>query len=200
MSPSRKQQVTKLEASRRQLVTAIRLFFENWDSVSVYSLGHSAWEVLDALCRHGGTIRFLDEAAHANKMAEAEIRKIASYGRNFFKHADRDPETTLDDFADDLNDHVLLAATLDYGSLATTKPMELQVFQLWYFAVYPEKIAGVPNFEAVRGAAEGAFPGLAGLDRKIQKAAGAHLLAQALRDPELMADASTDRSGTRALS
>jgi hypothetical protein len=126
-------------AARRQLVIAIRLFFEDTNSVSVYALAHAAWEVLDALCKHRGLTRFREEMSGANGLSEAEIKRIANYGRNFFKHAKEDPEAVLDDFADDRNDHVLLAATFDYGTLAASKPMEVQVFQLWYFAVHPEK-------------------------------------------------------------
>lgn len=43
-----KKEVTKFDAARRQLVTAIRLFFEGGDSISVYTLAHASWEVLDA--------------------------------------------------------------------------------------------------------------------------------------------------------
>jgi hypothetical protein len=59
--------ITKLEAARRQLVTGIRLFFEDADSISVYTLGHAAWEVLDALCKHQGKIRFREQMAGANR-------------------------------------------------------------------------------------------------------------------------------------
>jgi hypothetical protein len=36
--------VTKIDAARRQLVTAIRLFFDGGDPVSVYSLASNAWK------------------------------------------------------------------------------------------------------------------------------------------------------------
>ena len=45
-------QITKLEAARWRLVTSIRLFFEDADSISIYTLAHASWEVLDALCKH----------------------------------------------------------------------------------------------------------------------------------------------------
>ena len=45
------QALTKFEVARRQLVTAIRLFFGDEDSVSVYTLAHASWEILDTLCR-----------------------------------------------------------------------------------------------------------------------------------------------------
>ena len=186
-------QITKLEAARRQLVTAIRPFFEGGDSVSVYALGHAAWEVLDALCRHRGLTRFRGEMSGANGLTEQEIKRIANYGRNFFKHANDDPDDTLDEFSDDRNDHVLLAAAFDYGTLATSKPMEVQVFQLWYFAVHPDK-ALRPAMDQIIDAGQQFFPGIDKLSRKKQKEAGLRFCVAARRDPELMADPSTDRS------
>ncbi|WP_322104044.1 hypothetical protein [Paraburkholderia sp. J41] len=37
--------VTKIDAARRQLITAIRLFFDGGDRVSVYPLASNAWEI-----------------------------------------------------------------------------------------------------------------------------------------------------------
>jgi hypothetical protein len=47
-------QLTKLEIARRQLATAIDLFFADRDLVSVYSLATNSWEVIDVLCRNAG--------------------------------------------------------------------------------------------------------------------------------------------------
>jgi hypothetical protein len=46
--------LTKIDAARRQLATAIRFFFNGGDSVSVLSLAANAWEVIDALCTRDG--------------------------------------------------------------------------------------------------------------------------------------------------
>ena len=132
-------------------------------------------------------------------LTEKEIKKIASYGRNFFKHADTDPDEVLKDFSDDLNDHVLIGATMDFGTLASTKPMEIQVFQLWYFAAHPEK-APRPDFDAIMEAADRQFPGIASMDRKNIKSAGPRVLMAAMRDPELMDHPSTDPDVVRSMS
>lgn len=191
-------QITKFEAARRQLVTSIRLFFEDADSVSVYGVAHAAWEVLDALCKHQGKMRFREQMAGATGLTEEEIKKIANFGKNFVKHADRKPEDVLDDFSDDLIDHVLIAATMDYGTLADTKPMEVQLYPVWYFAAHPEKIA-LPDFKLMQDLSNNLFPGLAKLDRVRQKQAGLHALVQARQEPGLMSHASTDRSPVRAI-
>jgi hypothetical protein len=185
-------QITKFDAARRQLVTSIRMFFEDADSISVYTLGHAAWEVLDALCKHQGKIRFREQMAGANRLSEDEIKKIANFGKNFFKHADRKPDDVLQEFDDNLNDHVLIAATIDFGTLASSKPMEVQLYPIWYFAAHAEKIA-LPDFKVVQNAAAEMFAGLADIDRPRQKQAGLQALVQALRNHELMTNPSTDR-------
>ena len=43
--------LTKLDVARRQLAVAIRLFFDDRDTVSVYTLATNAWEIVDALCK-----------------------------------------------------------------------------------------------------------------------------------------------------
>lgn len=97
-----------------------------------------------------------------------------------------------------LNDHVLIAATMDFGALAATKPIEVQLYPIWYFAAHPEKIA-LPHFKQMQDGANAMFPGLPGLDRPRQKQAGLQALVQALRDCELMTHPSTDRSSVRAI-
>ena len=191
-------ELTKFEIARRQLVTAIRLFFEEGDSVSVYTLAHASWEVLDALCRHQRVMRFRDQMSGSTGLAEKEINKIASYGRNFFKHADKDPKATLPNFSDDMNDHVLIGASMDFGTLATQKPMEVQLFQLWYFAAHPEKVPP-SHFEAISSAANQQFPGFTSKDRESKKRAGLQVLLAALRTPELMEHPSTDAKPVRSI-
>ena len=190
--------LTKLEVARRQLVTATRLFFEDEDSVSIYTLSHAAWEVVDSLCKHNNKIRFFDQMVRANKMSEKELRKIAAFGKNFFKHADRDPDGVLTDFSDELNDHVMIAAGCDYGMLVNAQPIELQVFKLWYFAVYPEKIP-LPVGDAMLNAVQNIFPKINELDRAAQKAEGLKFLTLACEDPLIMEDVTTDKSNTGSL-
>lgn len=192
------QELTKLEVARRQLATAIRMFFECADSISVYSLAQASWEILDALCKNQGLIRFREQMSDANSLSEHEIKNIASYGRNFFKHADRDPDGILDDFSDDRNDHALLGAVIDYGTLADTKPVEIQIFPIWYLSVYPEK-AMRPEMNEIIAAGEILFPKIGTMVRREQKRLGLRVLDSALRDPTLMQHPSTDRSSVNSI-
>jgi hypothetical protein len=184
-------QITKLEAARRQLVIAIRLFFEDTNSVSVYALAHAAWEVLDALCKHRGLTRFREEMSGANGLSEAEIKRIANYGRNFFKHAKEDPEAVRDDFATTTCSlrQRLITALLRHRNLWKCKcssfgtslsTQRRQCGQRWT-------------------ASSRLVPGIDKPTRKQQKHAGLRFCVAARGDHELMADPSTDRSSVSSI-
>ncbi|MFM9850024.1 MAG: hypothetical protein ACKVP3_23065 [Hyphomicrobiaceae bacterium] len=189
--------ITKLEAAKRQLVTAIRLFFRDEDSVSIYTLTHAAWEVLDAICANRGLDRFRALTAQANSAREQDVRRAATYGRNFFKHAKEDPDAVLPDFSDDINDHVIFSATIDYGTVVNTKPVEIQVFQAWYWAAHVDKV--IAPLKDNIDAAMRLFPGLAALARSDQKKEGLLVLHSASCNPRIMDDPSTDRNAVRSI-
>ena len=80
--------VTKLDSARRQLVTAIRLFFNGGDLVSVYSLALNAWDVIDVLCTKAFVGSF-SKQARVNLPAGHTLKYyINEPCRNFFKHAE----------------------------------------------------------------------------------------------------------------
>jgi hypothetical protein len=184
---TREQVLTKIEVARRQLVTAIRLFFDNADSVSVYTLGHAAAEILDRLCRHRGKMSFRGEIKSVHGFTDKELKRIAELGKDFFKHADRDPDGELSDFADTLNDAVLAMATTDYHELEPTRPIELQLYLRWYFVTNGEKVGA-----ELYGLGLVAFDEMTGLSRAEQKAIGRETLARARIDPDVLSDSTTD--------
>jgi hypothetical protein len=106
--------LTKVDAARRQLATAISLFFKGEDAVSVLSLAANAWEVIDALCTHGG-VASMSAQARSYIAPGKDLKKdyINSPFRNFFKHADWDPDGVLQDFEDSAVDGILFLAVKD---------------------------------------------------------------------------------------
>jgi hypothetical protein len=87
---------------------------------------------------------------------------------------------------------------MDFGTLASARPMEAQLYPIWYFATYPEKIAR-PDYKEMQDGAAKLFPGLTSLDRKEQKAAGLIAIVKARRDRDLVAHPSTDRAPVRTI-
>lgn len=85
--------ISKLEAAQRQLDCAIRLFFENEDSLAVHTLAHAALRVLLDLYRHRGRDDFhqqLDSLVE-ERLGWRGFNRVP----NFLKHADQDPEELL---------------------------------------------------------------------------------------------------------
>ncbi|WP_240786951.1 hypothetical protein [Ramlibacter rhizophilus] len=91
--------LTKFDVASRQLATAIRLFFDGADPISVFSLAANAWEVIDVLCtRARVTSASTQTRGHLTAGKDLKRDYINSPFRNFFKHADRDPDAVLEDF------------------------------------------------------------------------------------------------------
>lgn len=187
-------ELSKLDVARRQLVTAIRLFFDGRDEVSVYTLAANAWEVIDVLC----DIKNVDslsgqtqEGLPAGKSLKHDY--INSPFRNFFKHADRDPQGVLSGFSDRKNDGVLMLAVEDFLRLEGFSPIEFQIFQLWYLAVYEEKI-DPKELERIMVVVRESLPGIADASRQEQKRMGRELLLEASQDEKLLNDVRTDTS------
>ena len=85
-------ELSKQDVARRQLVTAIRLFFEIGDPVSIFTLASNAWEVIDVLCNKAGVNSLSNESReHTPKNKDLKKDYINSPYRNFLKHADRNP-------------------------------------------------------------------------------------------------------------
>jgi hypothetical protein len=65
---------------------------------------------------------------------------------NAFKHATtqkgvgRDDADLFQRFSDEMNVHSHFVGWYDYTVAIGELPIEAQVFQIWYFALYPEKL------------------------------------------------------------
>ncbi|MHB1076356.1 hypothetical protein [Thiobacillus sp.] len=180
--------LTKIEAAKRQLVTALRLFFDDCDPVSVFTLASNAWEIIDALCENGGILS-LSGQTRGHLPPDKDLRQhyVNSPYRNYFKHADRDPYIELSGFDDLKNDGMLFLAVEDYIRLNHQSPLEFQVYQLWYLAIYTEKIAD-DALERVMPEIETTFPCIKECMRLDQKAMARAVLTAARNDQILGAD------------
>ena len=185
--------LTKLDVAHRQLTIAIRLFFDNRDAVSVYSLAANAWEIVDVLCKIRDVNSYSREAE--GRLPDGQLLRhlINQPYRNFFKHADQDPEGVVEGFYDKKNDHLLFMAVEDLLRLEQTKLFECQIFQLWYLAVYTEKIAA-KDLERVLPKIRFVFPNIRQLSRTEQKIMGMESLKQCSKDEQLLAHPRTNTS------
>ncbi|MBI4252433.1 MAG: hypothetical protein HY618_08235 [Candidatus Tectomicrobia bacterium] len=159
--------LAEIDAARSQLATAINLFFNDVDPISVHSLACASAEILEAICRKNSKQTFFAHMRESNpKFTSKEIRETLNKSKNWFKHADKDHGDVLTDFSDVLNDYAIFMASHDYGSLENWKPIEIQVFQLWFSAVYMKHMD--PRLEIVQQL----FPDMDKKNRREQKLLG----------------------------
>lgn len=166
--------VTKLEVASRQLDTAIRLFFQGGDAVSIHTLAVAAFNVFADMAEHRKVgVSWRTRVCDDSGLSKKELRNIFYAEWNFFKHADRDPDATFQ-FNKLVSEDFMFVAVLDCGGLQpTTCPM--QAFQIWYIATHPEHF---PGDEPVFVAARQALPGILQLERSVQIQRGAVFLEQ----------------------
>lgn len=86
----RPEKVTKIDAARRQLATAITLWFTGGDTVSIYTLSHAAYEIIHALSRDKRNRDLLFDSIIIKDEYRSEFAAHLVKPANFFKHARRD--------------------------------------------------------------------------------------------------------------
>jgi hypothetical protein len=175
----------KEEVAVRQLDTAIRVLFDGGDIVSVHTLACAASEVLRDILKAKGGESWHDAIIATYPGIKKKILNTLARAKNFFKHAERDPEDELD-FDENTNDETIIVATLEYGDLLrlgapsgrTKATIPMSVFQLWYFVKDPRVLltAGDDRSAGIAAAANGLFPGLGDVPRAEQLAHGAEML------------------------
>ena len=131
--------VTKLDAAQRLINAAVRIIFDGGDCIPAYLLAASAREIATTLCELQGKKSFFDEAREVlPHIPKQQMYREAMRHVGFLKHANRDPNGTLDGFADKDADMALFVATYDFGSVCTGKSVEAQVFEGWFLSLYGE--------------------------------------------------------------
>jgi hypothetical protein len=167
--------MNKLEVARRQLGTALALYLEDLDPVSVHSLASAACELLEHLAAKAGKkpLNHFILPAFPN-YGPADLRRIQHEFWNAFKHALRPDQKTerndalvLETFSDADNDHRLFVAWYDYANAAQRLPLEASLFLIWYQCLYPEDV----GIHLPSGMIDNFFPNLPAYDRATQKQA-----------------------------
>ena len=132
--------ITKVEAARNQMETAIRLFLTDGDPVSIHTLTNAARGILQDLGSQRGVRGLMEEAiANVDPHLQKVVREVVARPRNFFKHADRDPDGTLV-FSADVNIANILDAVTLYQELTGETPSVCLAFLAWFFVRHKERL------------------------------------------------------------
>lgn len=83
--------VKKAEAAKRQLQTAIKLWFADADHVSVHTLACAAHQIVHDINKANKGVALLLDSLSINEEFRSEYRREMKRAMNFFKHAKNDP-------------------------------------------------------------------------------------------------------------
>lgn len=187
--------IDKMNVARRQLGTALALFIEDQDPVSVHVLACGGGEVAEQLARQANQEPFATEIkATFDDLELRDIRRLRNRFWNAFKHATtisgqaRADDELFANFDDRQNEHALFIGWYDYMMATNRLPIEAQVFQVWYFALYPEKLA--PDISPAPYT--NFFPAMKGIHRTEQKQRLREVITWAKQQPSYTNDVLTD--------
>ena len=135
--------VTKLECAKRQLECAIRLFFENDDPVSIHTLACAAYQLLFDINTHrGGRPMWVKDRYLKSKPDGTS--KLLNEPENFFKHANRDPDGSLE-FDPIKTEAYIVDACRTYTELTSDKPLLSDCFRAWFTCHDPVELVFSPG-------------------------------------------------------
>jgi hypothetical protein len=166
--------LTRLDAARKQLVTAINLHLLDVDPVSVHVLGHNALAILKGLLTEDGQ-RSLSDFADSHPALFGEIKDL----RDFLSGSEKTGEACVNDSD---NDALLFLACADYQNVTDKTELEIQLYGQWFLAINRDNIRDASFEKFPENIREQFFPpGLSAQPRVMQKQSG-HALIVHLHD------------------
>jgi hypothetical protein len=106
---------------------------------------------------------------------------------NFMKHADKDPAAVLDKFTETDADPILFVACHDFSRIAKGQPVELQVYEAWWFAITYARVTDAPlRAQSMIRSCISHFPGIRRADRAKRLALGLKAIEEAQLDEGLI--------------
>ena len=180
----------KLKIARAQLGTALSLFLRNKDPLSVQALACGGSEVIQGLADQQGLPTLTTHILkHFPEVDLAEIYRIRNRHWNAIKHfynrdnkTPRNDEELMTNFSDTNNDAVLFSGWLDYQLFTKRLPVEVQVFQVWWYATNEPKMNPRVDPTPFRTA----FPNIMSCDRHEQKRRLKRSVEKYLKVPALL--------------
>jgi len=131
--------VSKLDAARRQLTMAIKLFFNSQDVVVIHVLVANAHDLLRGLCKSQGVRAFIGDLDL--ELVKPEKRKeflnMMRKDQNYFKHHNFRTDEVLK-FHYGATDFVIWDACRLYSELTNEQVPEFALFTAWFFYQNPD--------------------------------------------------------------
>jgi hypothetical protein len=134
-------QVSKLDAARRNLRTAIRLWFTDGDPVAIHTLASTAHEIVHTLFRRCGLKGLLFDSRMVKDEYRSKWAAHITKPYTFFKHARHDPDGVID-FNPDVNEGLMMACVHGLSRMEEDVDLEEWAFGQWMKIQHPEYFYG----------------------------------------------------------
>lgn len=125
-----KLKITKLDAARRQLQTAVELWFSDADPVSIHTLVYAAHEIIYRTYRDRGYKNLSFDTSVIKEEYRSAFNLSLKKAANFFKHSDRGKGATLE-FDAKINDNFLLVSICALPMMNETLSQTEAAFLFW---------------------------------------------------------------------
>ena len=129
--------INKLDVGISQLKEAIYLFFECRDPIAVHTVAGAASNLLFNLSEH----EKIDSPVRGNPHVREDKKKLwiakINDAQNFFKHADRDPDSEFE-FDPWVTEILIFEGCYLVEVFSGEMFPEAKLFTLWFSAKYPE--------------------------------------------------------------
>jgi hypothetical protein len=154
MTDDAKIMLTKLDAAKRQLRTAIRLWFEDGDPVSIHALAYAAYEIAHVVSKKRNHARrdLIFDSLTVKNEHRAEFNISIKKHANFFKHANADWDHSIE-FRPILSILFMLGAGAGLRLAGEPQSPEESAFAFWMFLHRPRWVS-----ERVRKLFENSVP------------------------------------------
>lgn len=143
--------VTKIEAARRQLRTAIELWFSDADPISIHTLSAASYQIIHDLNKNNNGPDLLLDTKRVKDEYRREFVNEVKNASNFLKHADKGKMGLAKtfDFNPKSNDHFITFATIGLTYLGENLGAEEIAFERWQVFENPDLMtdAGKALFE-----------------------------------------------------
>ncbi len=134
---STKIRVSKLDAGRRQLKTAIELWFAEDDPVSIHTLAAAAHEVIHVVTKPRRDMALIFDSDHIREDRRSEVNQRLKEPANFFKHARNDLDG-ITEFSPALSEGFILFAIFGLQASGESVRSEEFAFLTWTQLHHPD--------------------------------------------------------------
>lgn len=141
----------KVDAARRQLEAAIRMFFGGEDPFAIHTVASAAYRILRDLAVGSGKSPFHEDVKRFIRPGkENQFWWSINKAANFLKHADEDTDAVLE-VKEEFNDFTIGLGCMYYHSLGYKLTPDMRGFMGWLMLMNPDILIDSPEKEVLAG-------------------------------------------------